>query len=231
MQVRWDTVVDVDNVSKPTNIDKQQINSLSVFLPDEILLKHKAQLLVREEFVGVLMFADMSGFTPLCERYSKAGIDGIYQMTATLNGYIGAIVEVIHFYKGDILKFSGDAFLALWKAENNSTVYDVIREVIVCALSIQTLLGSYETSVNVILRVKLAISCGNLIFSVIGNESSRQYIITGTPIEDIKNAERDSTSGDVIVASRAWVHCIEECFEFTYSSSGKYLKQKRNFLT
>jgi class 3 adenylate cyclase len=226
MRVRWNTYginllreTDIKRKIELTQI-KRQIEILSTFMPDEILNMPLTELDEVHTYVGVLLFADVSGFTPLCEKYNKTGKGGIYRLTATLNAYIGALVEVITFYGGDILKFSGDAFLALWKAPPDLRLFEVIHKVIVCALFIQNTLGCFETEVNVLLKVKLAIACGNLTFSVIGNQSHRHYIITGQAISDVKCAERVSVSGDVVVAPSAWGHLAEDNYEVTYGPDG-----------
>ena len=67
---------------------------------------------------GVLLFADVSGFTALTERYSKHR-EGVSGLTDALNGYISKICQRILESGGDILKFAGDAILALWKCERS----------------------------------------------------------------------------------------------------------------
>lgn len=226
MRVRWDSMginllreTEIKRKLEITQIRKQ-IEILSTFLPDEILKMSLMEVEDVHTFVGVLLFADVSGFTPLCEKYTKTGKGGIYKLTATLNAYIGAIVEVIYFYGGDVLKFSGDAFLALWKAPPDVCLYEVIHEVIVCGLFIQKTLGCFETEVNVNLKVKIAISSGNLTFSVIGNESDKNYVILGQAINDVKNAEHCSVSGDVVLAPSAWGHLSEESYEVSFGEGG-----------
>ena len=61
------------------------------------------------KFNGVLMFADVSGFTALTERYTLKGDAGVDRLTSTLNKYMGLIVECILESGGDVLKFAGDA--------------------------------------------------------------------------------------------------------------------------
>lgn len=226
MRVRWNSIG--GNILRESEFMrkielsqiKKQIEVLTTFLPDLILKLPKQEFDEVHHFVGVLLFADVSGFTPLCEKYNKTGKGGIYRLTATLNAYIGAIVEVIYFCGGDVLKFSGDAFLAMWKSGPEQRLYRVIHEVIVCALFIQQTLGHFETEVNVLLKVKLAISCGNLTFSVIGDEENKHYIILGPAINDVKAAEHASVSGDVVVAPTAWGHVAEESYDVTYTDSG-----------
>lgn len=226
MRVRWNSIAGnllMQEVELMRKLEmsqiKRQIEILATFMPDEILNMPFSELNEVQNFVGVLLFADVSGFTPLCEKYNKTGKGGIYRLTATLNAYIGAIVEVIYFYGGDVLKFSGDAFLAMWKADPSVCMYKVIHEVIVCALFIQATLGRFETEVNVLLKVKLAISCGNMSFSIIGDDI-KHYVIMGQAINDVKAAEHASVSGDVIIAPKAWNHIAAESYDYLPAADG-----------
>jgi class 3 adenylate cyclase len=58
-------------------------------------------------------------------RYSvhKEGVSGL---TSSLNGYITAICQHILENGGDILKFAGDAILAIWTCKERKKVPDAI---------------------------------------------------------------------------------------------------------
>ena len=75
-------------------------------------------------------------------------------MTQVLNKYLGAMVQEVLSYNGDILKFSGDAFLAVFKSSEDTTMRDSVHEALDCALVIQKSYGSYLTDVNVVIRGK-----------------------------------------------------------------------------
>ncbi|RZF37956.1 hypothetical protein LSTR_LSTR005456 [Laodelphax striatellus] len=193
-----------------------QTEILATLVPDELIDQPCFQGKPKSKFVGVLMFGDVSGFTALCETYKNMGQSGTYKLTVTLNSYIGAMVDVIYSFGGDIIKFSGDAFLAVWKVTIDDYIFSVIHKAIQCAISIQYSLGSYNTEVNVLLRVKLAISCGNLIFSCIGENNCKYYVIYGLPVDDVKVAQDLCKSGDIILAASAWNHCSIDCYLYTW---------------
>lgn len=69
-----------------------------------------------------------------------------------LNSYIGSMVQEVMSHGGDVLKFSGDAFLAMWKSGPNDSMQDCVHEALDCALTIQKSHGTYETDVGVFLR-------------------------------------------------------------------------------
>lgn len=69
---------------------------------------------------GVVMFVDISGFTPLTEFFSKQGAVGAEIIRDVLCAYFSALLQLIDKYGGDVVKFAGDALMVLW--------YDVNKE-------------------------------------------------------------------------------------------------------
>jgi hypothetical protein len=100
----------------------------------------------------VLLYSTSSGFTELCEKYTKTGISGPSRMTQVLNKYLGSMVQEVLGHNGDVLKFSGDAFLAMFKQTESDTMCDVVHEAMDSALVIQKNYGSYLTDVGVVIR-------------------------------------------------------------------------------
>lgn len=164
--------------------------------------------------------ADVSGYTALSERYNNTGKGGTYRLTVTLNTYLGSLTELIYGHGGDIIKFAGDAFLALWKTDKSSFLCHTIHTVIACALIIQHSYAIYETDVKVNLKVKLAISAGNLIFAPIGTGIDMNYIIFGLPVIEAKAAESVCASGEVKLTPTAWGHCYSRNYDHIIHENG-----------
>ncbi|RVE45653.1 hypothetical protein evm_009702 [Chilo suppressalis] len=202
------------------NLTRKQTLILSTLVPDELLLMKKFDSMEPKRFVGVLLMADVSGYTALSERYNNAGKGGTYRLTVTLNTYLGSLVELIYSHGGDILKFAGDAFLALWKTDKRTFLCHTIHTVITCALIIQHSYATYETDVKVNLKVKLAISAGNLIFAPIGRGIDMNYIIFGLPVLEAKAAESVCASGEVKLTANAWGHCYSRNYDHTVHNDG-----------
>ncbi|KAH9639501.1 hypothetical protein HF086_003634 [Spodoptera exigua] len=173
-----------------------------------------------KRFVGVLLMADVSGYTALSERYNNTGKGGTYRLTATLNTYLGSLIELIYGHGGDIIKFAGDAFLALWKTDKRSFLCHTIHTVIACALIIQHSYAIYETDVKVNLKVKLAISAGNIIFTPIGKGIDMSYVVFGLPVIEAKAAESVCASGEVKLTPTAWGHCYSRNYDHIIHENG-----------
>ena len=67
-----------------------------------------------EEIYASLLFADISGFTLLTERLAEKGPTGVETLARILNEYFGQLIDIIHDYGGDVVKFAGDAVIAVW---------------------------------------------------------------------------------------------------------------------
>lgn len=81
-------------------------------LPDVVLQRKRYRKMpYAENFDGIILFADVSGFTEMCQKYSSNVHRGVNQLANALNGYIAPIVEAILKEKGDVYKFAGDAVL------------------------------------------------------------------------------------------------------------------------
>ncbi|CAG9563860.1 unnamed protein product [Danaus chrysippus] len=200
-----------------------RIAIIASLVPDEIIYRHSDHAV--RSYETALMFIDVSGFTKLCETYTKTG-GGPSRLTQVLNSYIGAMVQEILTHKGDVLKFSGDAFLSMWKKSPRLNMQDVVHTAIDCGLLIQKNYGRYMTDVGVVLKVKVAISAGLSHFSIIGggNISQTQYVIVGQPVWDVKMAEYMSAAGDVLTSASAWMYVNEAEYCTQPCGDGRHTK-------
>ena len=105
----------------------QHENAFRSFVPisvEHFLSQHAAYSLLSApaayEVEGAMLFVDMSGFTPLSERLSSAGMIGIESLSQHLNHYFGSMVDIIHRYEGDVTKFAGDALMILFAADSQA---------------------------------------------------------------------------------------------------------------
>ena len=68
-------------------------------------------------FSGAVLFADISGFTPLASSLAERGTAGTEELSRALNAYFDRLLSIIGENGGDPIKFAGDAVLAVWHAE------------------------------------------------------------------------------------------------------------------
>lgn len=171
---------------------------------------------------GVFMFIDISGFTALCEKYCSdisAGRQGIDALTAILNQYLGQLVQHLIESNGDVLKFAGDAILALWNCPQ-SEASEHLQWVIKTALELQNKHDCFEADDHSILRVKVAISAGNYSTHLFGSTNLLQFAVCGEAVASVNRAQNAATSGSVFLSPEAWKICRPKEYVFSETESG-----------
>src|SRR5678816_4794819 len=81
---------------------------------------------VAEVLQTAVLFADISGFTLLTERMAEKGPTGVESLARILNEYFGQLIDIIHDYGGDVVKFAGDAVIAVWNITSDPTISDIV---------------------------------------------------------------------------------------------------------
>ena len=76
---------------------------------------------VAQNFPAVVLFADISGFTVLTERLAEKGPLGVETLARILNEYFGQLIDIVYEYGGDVVKFAGDALIAVWPIATRET--------------------------------------------------------------------------------------------------------------
>ena len=193
---------------------------------------------IAEEFQAALLFADISGFTLLTERMMERGPSGVETLARILNEYFGQLIDIIHDYGGDVVKFAGDAVIAVWPivsdlpvditapARSNPPADPVSRadqwqwtmRAVECAIEVHKRLTNYKVE-NSSLYLKLAISTGKISSAHVGGVFNRwEFLITGSPLVELGIANSIASAGDILATPSAWKlirnDCIAQPIEF-----------------
>uniref|UniRef100_A0A182SVP6 Guanylate cyclase domain-containing protein n=1 Tax=Anopheles maculatus TaxID=74869 RepID=A0A182SVP6_9DIPT len=116
--------------------------------------------------------------------------------------------------------------LVLFKANSSVSLPDAIHRAIDTAIIIQLSYGRYKTDVGVTLRNKIAISAGEVQFSLVGDESFSHYVVAGQPVWKVKLAERMALAGDIIVTHYAWSYIHDNEYVWESCADRMHLKIK-----
>lgn len=102
--------------SKPTDVNVRRLASYIPKLVQRRLVSNPQSIKVpeMEKFSACVMFADISGFTPLTEKFASEGSEGVEKLTAVLNDYFDKFIKIVYEYGGDIVK-------VYFKKKNNKT--------------------------------------------------------------------------------------------------------------
>jgi adenylate cyclase len=154
-----------------------------------------------DRFRAAVLFADMSGFTPIVEAFGRGGDRATEELTDVLNGYFGAIIAVIESFGGSVAKFGGDAVTALFPSGGGEP--RAVRRAIQSALDMQGLMPRYAsltTSAGTFrLSFKAGLSVGEVLATTVGFPDVRlEHVIAGEPVDRSVAAEHRAKPGEIL---------------------------------
>lgn len=156
-----------------------------------------------ETLSAAVLFADISGFTSLTERLAQEGPEGSERLTAVLNSYFSGLIELVAAEGGDVVKFAGDALLALWPhdAESAGAATQAAAR---CGLAMQGLLRQQGPQ-EVPLSLRVGIGIGAFTIAQVGGLNDHWHLLlTGNPLVDLSLSQQQARPGEVILTEAAW---------------------------
>ncbi len=160
----------------------------------------------REMGVGAVLFADISGFTALTEHLSQQGPDGLEELTLILNTYFGRFIDLVYDHGGDVLKFAGDALLAVWpQHETSEAMASLVMRAIQCGVELQSLPSDLSLRAMAPLTLRVSVGAGEFSISDLGGAYGRwELMVTGSAITEIGLVAHDGEPGELVLTPRAW---------------------------
>ncbi len=193
---------------------------------------------LRESFQSVVLFTDISGFTALTERLAEKGPAGVETLAHVLNDYFGKMIDVIHEYGGDVMKFAGDALIVIWPIASDSGMADSASEeaqrqwtlrAAECSLKIREKMLNYSAEGSP-LYLKMALAVGRITEVHVGGVFNRwEFVLVGDPLIELGFANNLAKAGDILISSSA-LALINNDIEATlleFDISGKQQKAAR----
>jgi len=194
-------------------LEINKLELLASLVPARIIRYHmrnaQSMKVFSEKFLAATLFADISGFSNLAERLVKEISHEAYA-AENLSRYIGASLEqmvaAICTKGGDVVKFAGDAILAIFPAESFG---NRLEEATACACQVAMELVSFDFRVAGASAIKLSVHCGVgcgeiVSYNVGGFRNRWEYVVTGGPVEQIGTAEGLAEAGQTVVSQETW---------------------------
>lgn len=166
--------------------------------------------------VGSVLFADISGFTPLTEALFRTHGPkrGAEEITVSLDRVYDALIGAVDRWGGSVIGFSGDA-ITCWFGEDGGA------RAVASGLDMQlavAAVGSVRvgTDTPIVLGVKVAVSAGPARRFQVGDERiQRLDVIAGATVDAVAAAEHLASRGEVVVdgpaadALEGRIHVVE----------------------
>ncbi len=147
-----------------------------------------------------VLFADISGFTPLAETLASRGHEGTEALSHILNTYFTRLIDLVELHGGDVLKFAGDALFAVWTAGDTVSLRDTVWRVAKCASEIQQSLHDYEVS-GFELCLRIAVGAGELRILHLGGIGARwEFAVLGEAIRQVTSAIEHAPLGACVIS-------------------------------
>jgi class 3 adenylate cyclase len=200
---------------------------------------------------GAVVFSDASGFTALTERLALKP-NGAELLSQCLTSFFTPLIDIICAYRGDVIKFSGDALTIYFPAVDD-TQHPRYRSVVpphgtyglpdlgpmttavlrssACCIEIHKRLHMFDTGVDgVTLCLHIGVGCGNVTILQVGGvvppetKTPRfEYVIAGPPLEQISIAEPLAKNGETCISPQAWAYVHDSVQE------GRILEDQPDF--
>lgn len=180
--------------------------TIASFIPREVLRDLPAEvgaLAPRERALeAVVMFTDIARFSALSRTLVQSGAEGVERLSQVLNLYLGRQVELIERAGGDIVKFAGDAILALWTVESAADRDDVLARACHCALELQRVIRQVAASEDDVqrLEIRVSIGAGEIRGAHLGGHYGRWLLLVSGPgVLQALDADRHTEPGSIVL--------------------------------
>lgn len=124
------------------------------------------------ELPAVVWFCDLRGFTPLTQRLGHQAIVDL------LNTFFGAVGEAVEAHGGEILKFIGDAALAVFPLGEGRSAERACADALAASRALLDRLGQLDPP----LRAAIALHVGEAAYGNIGAETRLDFTVVGTAV-------------------------------------------------
>jgi class 3 adenylate cyclase len=184
---------------------------------------------------GAVVFSDASGFTALTERLALKS-NGAELLSQCLMSFFTPLIDIIVAYRGDVIKFSGDALTIYYPAVDDvkklgshpphgsfgfadlgPMATSVLRGSASC-IEIHRRLHMFDTGVDgVKLCLHIGVGCGEVSVLQVGgvippetHVPRYEYVVAGGPLEQISVAEPLAKNGETVLSPQAWSY-VSNC--------------------
>ena len=183
-----------------TRSTKGMKESCSAYLPRDRLVSLATAEPLPEEASGSVLFADISGFTPLTEAYEAhlGSRRGGEELTRVLNDVYAELIGEVERQRGSVIGFAGDA-ITCWFAGDDGA------RAVATGLAMQAGMDRFKAVPSpaggtIALGLKAAVTIGQVRRFVVGREDvQRVDVLAGDPVYRVAELEHLAERGEVLV--------------------------------
>ena len=188
------------------------MESLLAFIPEDrrLALAQGRDLPDRAE--GSVLFADISGFTPLTAALAlELGVQrGAEEVLNQINPVFEAIIARLHLYGGSVMGFAGDSITCWLDGDQGARG-------VACALAMQEAMRPFATvktpaGTPISLAIKIAVAAGPARRFVVGDPDIQLIdVIAGRTLDHVAGAEKMAEKGEIVVGAEVVAALGDDC--------------------
>ncbi len=155
-----------------------------------------ADALLEQRKVVTILFADLSGSTPLAEKLDPEELRGI------LGSYFGVLARQIQRYEGTIDKYIGDAVMAVFGApiSHEDDAERAVHAALAMQASIVRLNDDLDRKYGVRLTLRIGVNTGEVVAGLLAGDVQRAYTVVGDAVNTAQRLESAAPLGQVLVS-------------------------------
>lgn len=150
--------------------------------------------------IVTVLFADLSGFTALCEQLDPE------QVTEMLNQCFALLSQPVYAYGGMVDKYIGDALMAVFGAP--TTHEDDPERALAAALEMQRAAETFAAEIarrhGYHLQLRIGLNTGLVVAGAVGDELRRSYTVIGDTVNLAQRMEAAAEPGHIMVAPQTY---------------------------
>lgn len=151
-----------------------------------------------ETIEAAIWHADLRGFTALSETRPTAEVIG------TLNAWLDPMVEIIQAHDGEVLKFIGDAALAIFPSDSSRDRRRACADALAAASAFAAAMDAGGP------RFGLALHVGEVAYGNIGGARRLDFTVIGPAVNRVARLQEVAkVTGRSIVLSRAFAELVD----------------------
>lgn len=207
-------IIVLESLRKKEEIEKIKTkNYFSKYLSEKIvdnLLEGKLELGGKKEEVSII-FTDIRGFTSLSEKLDAQ------QIVELLNGHFDIITHEIFEEEGTVLKYIGDATMAIFNAPIKQVNH--VEKTILTCIKIQKRMNIYADLVKQKYGIEnfsigIGVNMGEVVIGNIGSHKYMDYTIIGDPVNTASRLNGQASAGEIVVSEKVYLE-VKNKFNFS----------------
>jgi class 3 adenylate cyclase len=182
----------IENARQLSDVKKERNNMLRLFMKyvpklviDKLLEAPDAALFEGELKTIAILFCDIRGFTPMCEKLPPK------EVVAYLNDYYTIMSEAVQKYNGTVIQYVGDEVFAAFGAP--IPIADMEQSAVSCAKEmmrrLDELSSKYREKLGRDTLIGIGINYGEVVAGNLGSEHKIGYAVTGDTVNTGKRIE------------------------------------------